>query len=380
MPNSSYWLIGAGALALIAVFIYLMTRGSGGGGGGSGAPGAPSGVQLSANASTTGDCADWTATLSWSASSSGSSPITYKWSFYDPSSCTGSSCSGTPVASGTTTSTSVSLDSSQLSAFTQYMVVVAATNQWGTASSAPTSVTSGGGFEVDASDVSYMYDSTDDLLLVVGLSNTALPADGFAATLEVNGDSAASTTTTYADQTVALVAYAMQMVDGDTQTLGLSLVSNGGTPIVNYSPEANNTWSYQFIQHTSSGTLSSDQMLDASEDASPVALIAGSSSQDGSTLVVTQSSNIGQSTIATIGVTSNGMLCPSSSASCGSPTPAGSFGVIFTDVPALSAGDVLTVSISGGNSWTGSCDADLPPYTLPGTAPSAPGSIALSPQ
>jgi hypothetical protein len=378
MQKSSYWLIGAGVLALVAVFVYLMmTRSSGGGGGGTTVPGAPSGVQLSANASTTGDCADWTADLSWTASS-GSAPITYTWAFYDPSSCSGTSCSGTPVAKGTTTDTTVTLDSSQLTGFTQYMVVVTATNQWGSAASTPTSVSTGGGFEVDATDVVYMYNDTSNLLLVVGEANTALPSDGFGAALSVNGASAATTTTTYADQTTAMVAYGMQLVDANTQTLGLGLISSGGQPIVYYTPGASDTWTYTFIQQSNTGTLSSSQMLDDSETASPVALIAASTTS-GTAFVLTQSTNISVNTLATLGVTSNGMLCPSSVAGCGSPTPAGSFGLIFTDVPALSAGDVLTVSISGGNSWTGSCTADLPSYTVPGTAPSAPGSIALSP-
>lgn len=363
------------AVVVLALFAYLMMKKGGSSGGTQ--PGLPGSIRLSASPNSGGDCSTWNAVLSWSASS-GSAPITYTWALYanPTTACSDTGCTGTPVATGSTTSTQVTLDTTQLSGFTSYGAVVTATNAWGQVASTPITVTTGGGFVVDASEVNYLYDSTNNMVVVVGEANTPLPSDGFSATLSVNGSNQGSTTNTYANQTSAWLFYAMQYVTANSSTYVFQVNTDNNSQGVQYLTDDGNTWQYQTTAPSQTGTLNSDQMLDPTVQYSAAATVA--SLQSG-TLGIWGLVNSVFTQLFTLAVVSNGQLCAAANPTCGAVTPAGSFGMLFTDVPTLAAGDELVVSMAAGNSWTGSCDATLPSYTIAGTPPSVPGSITLNP-
>lgn len=358
------------AVVVLALFAYLMMKGGSGGGT---QPGLPGSIRLSASPNSGGDCSTWNAVLSWSASS-GSAPITYTWALYanPTTACSDTGCTGTPVATGSTTSTQVTLDTTQLSGFTSYGAVVTATNAWGQVASTPITVTTGGGFVVDASEVSYVYDSANNMLVVVGQANTPLPTDGYAATLDVNGNQVGSTTDTYADQTSAFIDYAMQLIATVDTLVAVQIANSSNTSVIQYVTSGGTSWTFTTAGGGSTGQLTTSQMFDPTQTNSAANVIAGM--QSGSLQVYDQSFNT-----TTLAAISNGLLCASSNTNCGAVTPAGSFGMLFTDVPTLAAGDELVVSMAAGNSWTGSCNATLPSYTIAGTPPSVPGSITLNP-
>ncbi len=360
-----YWIIAVIALVVI-VGGYLIWKEYSKSNGTGGKPGAPGGVQLNAAQGTS--CSDWADVLSWTAPSTGTSPITYSWSIDDGS---------TVVAQGTTADTSVTVGAAAgLAPATTYTAVVTATNQWGSASSDPVSVTTGSAFSITG--VSYTY--VNDTLLVVAESNTAIPSDVLAVSMSVNGGSEVQATNVYYDQGDALMDYLLTQMDTNNQYVAILKGNSVSAAQINSDWQAfNRSIAYDvYIYDYDSGTntfntvfvpagqptteYTASQMTDAT---SPLSLANWVANDSG---VIYMGPQYGLQA-APVGTFTGGELC-AGSAACVQPT----LGAVFTPVT-LDPNDSVVVTVTAGNSSTGVCDTVLPAYIVQGTAPGAPTGV-----
>jgi hypothetical protein len=284
----------------------------------------------------------------------------------------------------------VQLDTTKLQPSTTYYAQVTASNKWGSAASSLAPVTTGLPFVVASGSVNMLYSPTSGTLAVVGGANSAVSSD-VSGTLSINNGTPINSAAGMGSQTSGTIDYFTTLMQKNISAI-ISVPGQGcagaTASAINQAMNSNtfldNIYSYNLDPNdstfnglnTDSTTfvtgLSAAQMTDPSVNGSLANVLANVANG----CSVYMGPGWGQLSSTAVATVMNHDICLTQ-ADCSAA--AGSFGLLWTSVPALQPGDSLSVSLSAGNANTGPCTTMLSPIVVPGTPPSSPTAVHLTP-